>query len=50
MKNKSIQDLGSLTGVDGQVYACQEGDIVSLPEPNAVVLIEHEQAVPVGGS
>lgn len=45
-----IQDLGSLTGVDGQVYACQEGDIVSLPEPNAVVLIEHEQAVPVGGS
>lgn len=40
-----LVDLEIFQGVDGKEYDCLAGDIVSLPEPNARVLIEKRLAI-----
>jgi DNA replication initiation complex subunit (GINS family) len=41
---KMIQGVGEIYGVDGETYNLDEGDIVSLPEENAKILIDAKVA------
>ncbi len=41
---KMVQGVGEIYGVDGETYNLDEGDIVSLPEENAKILIDAKVA------
>lgn len=40
-----LHDLEPFQGIDGRVYDCHRGDLITLPEPHARVLVDQRYAV-----